>query len=76
MRRAQKRCPAAAGHLTYQRQAGLWRVPVRLHACTQKISYHRQGIRTQARALHAGVGLAHLFNRAIVLPKIACYCER
>ncbi len=26
--------------------------------------------------VYAGIALAHLFNRSIILPRLACYCDK
>ncbi len=30
----------------------------------------------QVESVHAGMALAHLFNRSIILPRLACYCDK
>ncbi|GFH23113.1 glycosyltransferase [Haematococcus lacustris] len=43
---------------------------------TQKKAYNVQGLHMQLDAVYAGIGLAAMFNRSIIVPRIACYCDR
>ncbi|KAL6754384.1 nucleotide-diphospho-sugar transferase-domain-containing protein [Haematococcus lacustris] len=43
---------------------------------TEKKAYNVQGLHMQLDAVYAGIGLAAMFNRSIIVPRIACYCDR
>ncbi len=30
----------------------------------------------QVEPVFAGIGMAHVFNRSLVLPRVACYCDK
>ncbi len=35
-----------------------------------------RGLKAQLQPIYAGIGLAHLFDRSIILPRVACYCDK
>ncbi len=43
---------------------------------SQRLEFQFQALDQQLKAVYAGMALAYLFNRSIILPRITCYCDR
>ncbi len=45
-------------------------------AVSQKKAYNVKGLHMQLASVFAGIGLATVFDRALIMPPLACYCDR